>query len=290
MTGHGSASMHQDGLTVSIDLRSVNGRYFKLSLRGSDRVSSFTSSLEEVIRGSIRRGNVHAQLSMERSSRSEDYQIEPAAFLSYYRQVADLLKESGTEREVPIAAILALPGVVDETKHTAAAEEVEWPLVRQVLDEAIERLQEMRQTEGAAMFRDLEKNIGVIVKELSSISELAPRVVTYYRKKLEQRLAGLLQDQAVVAGEHEVGREVAIFADRCDISEEIVRLESHIDQFQTLLSADQSQGKKLEFLLQEMNREANTIASKANDSEIAQCVVEVKAALERMREMVQNIE
>ena len=140
------------------------------------------------------------------------------------------------------------------------------------------------------MFRDLEKNIGVIVKELSSISELAPKVVTYYRKKLEQRLAGLLQDQAVVAGEHEVGREVAIFADRCDISEEIVRLESHIDQFQTLLSADQSQGKKLEFLLQEMNREANTIASKANDSEIAQCVVEVKAALERMREMVQNIE
>ena len=140
------------------------------------------------------------------------------------------------------------------------------------------------------MTADLERNLEIIAGQLERVRGWAPEVVERYRERLEQRIASLLGSDAVEGAEAEMAREVALFADRCDISEETVRLASHLEQFRGLLAAETSEGRKLEFLLQEMNREANTMAAKANDSRISQAAVEIKAALERMREMVQNIE
>ena len=290
MTGHGAATIQAEGRVVSVEVRSVNGRHFKLTLRTGDRLLSLESLVEAEIRQAIRRGTVYAQVTIEREARSEDYRIEKAAFLSYYRQVEKCLATLGSDAPMPINAILELPGVVDERSIAVEDELHDWPVVQQALSEALDKLQQMRRTEGEAMAQDMTRNLDLVRDELDRVAKLAPDVVVQYRQRLEQRLSVLLADQPLESLDSELAREVAIFADRCDISEEIVRLRSHLDQFGKQLAADESQGKKLEFLLQEMNRETNTIGSKANASEVAQAVVEIKSALERMREMVQNVE
>ncbi len=290
MTGHGAATARNDGLSVSFEVRSVNGRHLKVSLRTSDSLLSLSAKVEDEIRRRVHRGTLYAMLTIEREASEDDFRLEEAALRSYYRQLSEIAAELGDQQMPPIDAFLSLPGVVAESSRREIDEEREWPLVRDTVIAALEQLHQMRAAEGRAMSADLVQNIEAIAKQLAQIQAWAPEVVQRHKERLEQRIAVLLGDDSAVAGENEVAREVAIFADRCDISEETVRLESHLEQFRSLLDSPESQGRKLEFLLQEMNREANTTAAKANDSRISQAAVEIKAALERMREMVQNVE
>ncbi len=290
MTGHGAAVVQREDVTVSFEVRSVNGRHFKLSLRSGEGRLAWSSQIESRIREVIRRGTVFAQLQVRRAPSEDDFRIEPAALRSYYRQVVDAAGELGISQPVPLDALLGLPGVVSEASTAEADDDRVWPVVDECVAEALEQLQRMRRDEGAAMSSDLCHNLDDIDGLAERVRGWAPEVVAQYRDRLHQRLANMLGEHAAVGGEAEIAREVALFADRCDISEELVRLESHCRQFRKLLEADESQGRKLEFLLQEMNREANTTAAKANDSRISQAAVDIKAAFERMREMVQNIE
>jgi uncharacterized protein (TIGR00255 family) len=165
-----------------------------------------------------------------------------------------------------------------------------WPLVQTATLEALEHLGQMRVQEGDAMTRDMLENCQKIDAQLASIRKLAPRMVDNYVKKMTDRINGLLEKFEVSVTAADIIKEVGVFAERCDISEEVVRLNNHIEQFNKVVSLPGCQGKKLEFLVQEMLRETNTIGSKSNDSDIANHVVEIKTAIERIREMVQNVE
>jgi uncharacterized protein (TIGR00255 family) len=189
-----------------------------------------------------------------------------------------------------LESLLALPGVVTEHVPSADDAERDWPLIRSTLEGAMENLAKMRTEEGRVMSDDLRANCRVIAAELAEIEKRVPQVSESYRTRLADRLKAVLIEHQVTLDPTDVIREVSIFAERSDISEEIVRLRSHLEQFDTIMDLAESSGRKLEFLTQEMFRETNTIGSKANDIDIARRVIDIKAAIERVREMIQNVE
>jgi uncharacterized protein (TIGR00255 family) len=288
MTGHGQAHASIEGLTVSGELRAVNNRYLKLNVRVTEGYSSLEPRIESRLREGIRRGSVYANIRIERHLGPDDFRLNATALRSYQRQLAELAGDSG--ERIPWEALLQLPGVVDETVWSSVDADTVWPLVERVTTEALARLSDMRGEEGRAMAEDLAENRRQVSEHLERISQRAPVVVESYRERLTERLARVLAEFEVTIQTADVVREVGIFAERSDVAEEIVRLRSHLLQFDTMLAAQESSGRKLEFLTQEMFRETNTIGSKCNDSEIGLGVIEIKAAIERMREMIQNIE
>ena len=193
-------------------------------------------------------------------------------------------------RAVPLEALLPLPGVVDDTCGLAVDATADWPVIEQTLQAALENLARMRRNEGQAMAADLAANCRTVAASLDRIERRAPLVVDDYRNRLSDRLKRTLAELEVTLDPADLIKEVSLFADRSDISEEIVRLRSHLEQFQATMELPESSGRKLDFLTQEMFRETNTIGSKANDVEIAREVIEIKTAVERIREMIQNVE
>ena len=182
-----------------------------------------------------------------------------------------------------------LPGVVDNSIDDSMNEAV-WPVAEQAVVEALDKLNQMRTVEGEVMKKDMLANADLIAERLGLVEQLAPRVIEGYSKRMTDRINNLLQTHDVSIEPTAIIKEVGVFAEKVDISEETVRLGSHVEQFKQIANAKQSNGKKLDFLVQEMLRETNTIGSKANDVEIANNVVEIKTAIERIREMVQNVE
>jgi uncharacterized protein (TIGR00255 family) len=290
MTGHGEAHSHADGLSIVVELRTVNNRYFKLNLRLTDGYMPLESHVESLIRQQIRRGTIQASVQIDREARPEDYRLNQAVLLGYLQQLESALGTSIGRDAAQLAPLLTLPGVVHEP--TAEFEELEsqWPKIERVIQAALAELSKMRLEEGRSMAADLTANLRAIAAELAKIEIRAPLVVEGYRGRLTEKLNKLLAEAGIQSGLGEVVREVGLFAERTDISEEIVRLKSHLEQFSAVMAAEESQGRKLEFLTQEMFRETNTIGSKANDAEIARHVIEIKTAIERMREMIQNVE
>jgi uncharacterized protein (TIGR00255 family) len=205
---------------------------------------------------------------------------------SYQQQLGTVISAA----EIPLAALLALPGVVIESEVDDAQLSALWPDLERCLNETLDHFDDFRRREGQSMRDDLSLQCDVIEQQLVSVIERSPTVVIDYRDKLLERVRRLMADLNVTLSETDIIREMAIFADRCDINEEITRLKSHIEQFRRMLAADSSQGRKLEFISQEMFREIDTIGSKANSTTIAHCVVEMKAAIERIREVLQNLE
>jgi uncharacterized protein (TIGR00255 family) len=192
--------------------------------------------------------------------------------------------------EAHLAAVLVLPGVVEEPDQAGRDPGADWTTVEPVLEEALNRLQSMRAEEGRTMGDELLRLVGEIGKELEQIRSRAPRVIEEYRNKLHDRVRNLLAELDVEIDRSDLIKEVSIFAERSDITEEVVRLASHLGQFREIMKESESPGRKLDFLTQEMFREANTIGSKANDVEIARRVVEIKGAIEKIRELIQNVE
>lgn len=290
MTGFGEARRQDANLSIHIELRTVNSRYLKLTLRASEGYGSLESQIETAIRGRIKRGTLQMNLRVERQATADDYQINATVLASYRRQLEKLHDRLHVSQSVDLESLLALPGVVDEKSAHGAHVLDDWPLIESVLGEAIDSLSTMRQGEGAAMAADLKQNCADVTTHLAAIEVRAPSVAEGYRGRLVDRLNKLLGEHSVTVTPADVVREVGLFAERVDISEEIVRLRSHLVQFDDYMKQSESSGRKLEFMLQEMNREVNTIGAKANDGELARHVVEIKAAIERMREMVQNVE
>jgi uncharacterized protein (TIGR00255 family) len=290
MTGHGEAHRHEDGLSIAVEIRTINNRYFKLNLRMTEGYAPLEPHVESLIRQQIRRGTIQVYLQIDRQPRADDYRINQAVLTGYLKQLEATIGGSVGRDAGQLAPLLALPGVVHEP--TAEFEEIEsqWPKIEGVLTSALAHLSKMRIDEGRSMAADLAVNARAIAAELAKVEARAPLVVEAYRGRLTERLNKLLAEVGVRADAGDVVREVGLFAERSDISEEIVRLKSHLEQFETVMATDESQGRKLEFLTQEMFRETNTIGSKANDAEIARHVIEIKTAIERMREMIQNVE
>lgn len=290
MTGHGEGHSRQGSTAVSVELRTVNSRYLKVSTRTPDGYSSLESQVEGVVRKHIRRGTIQIALRVDREPTADDFRLNEAVISGYRVQLENLYDQLHVNDSIHLEALLALPGVVDERAGRGTDVQQDWPLVKQALTDALNGLAKMREDEGQAMGADLVENCRAISVQLTAIEQRAPHVVDGYRKRLTERLNQMLAEYDVNIAASDIVREVGVFADRADISEELVRLRSHLEQFDTIMKSGESAGRKLEFLTQEMFRETNTIGSKANDAEIARHVIEIKAAIERMREMIQNVE
>jgi uncharacterized protein (TIGR00255 family) len=290
MTGFGNASGQNERFSAAAEIKAVNNRYLKVSTRFPDVLASLEPEFERLIRESIARGTVSLNLRFAPVGQGSRYHIVPEVVAAYSHQ----LRQIGVQQSLPVPdwsdAILSLPGVVaDELSSTVDPKE-EWPLLEQTIREAIERLQEFRQREGEAMQRDLALNCDIISERVELISQRAPEVVSAYRDKVLDRVTELLKGSVASVQPNDLIREVSVFADRCDINEEITRLRCHVEEFRKVMDAPQSQGRKLDFLSQEIFREINTTGSKASNVEIAHHVVEMKAAVEKIREVLQNVE
>ncbi len=292
MTGYGEARFHSDHLALSIELRALNNRYLKVSLRAPDPYHLLEAEFEKVIRRRVKRGTLQVHLRVDRQSTPQDFRINPVALASYIRQIRDLAPKIGLgERgDGLLAQILTLPGVVPEPGSAAHSLHDDWPLVEKVLLDALGQLHVMRQDEGKAMADELLAHRDHIASHLDIIRQRAALVAPAFRDRLFERVKSLLGELDVQMDKNDLIREVSIFAERSDIAEEVVRLATHLEHFREIMNEDESPGRKLEFLVQEMAREANTIGSKAGDVEISRHVVDIKGTLEKIRELVQNVE
>jgi uncharacterized protein (TIGR00255 family) len=292
MTGFGEARYQSDALQLSLELRAVNNRYLKVTLRATDPYHLLEPEFEKVIRRVVKRGTLQVHLRLDRQGSPQDYRINRAALEGYITQLRGVADQLGLRDrgDLLLGQALALPGVVPEPGAAGLDLHEDWPLLEKVLLQALERLQAMRQEEGRAMAQELLSHRDHIAAHLDRIRGRIPQVAAAYRERLFERVKTALGELDVKIDRSDLIKEVAIFTERSDIAEEVVRLASHLDQFQDMLKEPESAGRKLEFLTQEMFRETNTIGSKASDVDISRDVVEIKATLEKIRELVQNVE
>jgi len=289
MTGYGAGQETDGDLSVGVEIRTVNNRYLKLHSRLPDGYAMLEPKMEEVIRKHIRRGAVQLNVEVRRTSKTEDYQVN-RELLEYYAEQVTSLKLDGLSPPDP-AFLLSLPGVINDERRGSKDVDSEWPLVKKTLQAALTELTKMRKVEGDAMAKDLQNQIAAIGECADAVEKLSPQVVEAYQTRVTDRINKMLQQHDAEIQTSDIIREVGIFAERVDIAEEVVRLRSHLDQFGDIMKqSDSGAGRKLEFFVQELLRETNTIGSKANNAEIARHVVDAKTSIERIREMVQNVE
>jgi len=293
MTGFGSATLRRDNISVSVEIKAVNNRYLKISLRTTDGYASLEPGLENLLRETLRRGTIMVFVRIVRQGDASDYEINEPVLSQYVAQLRKLNAVLGIETPIEPTQLLTLPGVIKDSIAPDDKAGTVWPILEEAVLQAIYELQTMRQKEGHSMAADLRENCRQLVEAMTQIEQFVPRVAEQYRGKLHERIGRVMAEHQLTLDTADLVREVALFVDRSDISEEIVRFRSHLTQFDSVLGETDPKdgcGRRLDFLTQEMFREVNTIGSKANDADITKVVVELKAVIERIREMVQNVE
>jgi uncharacterized protein (TIGR00255 family) len=290
MTGFGEARSQTEGLAVSVEVRTINSRHFKLSYRASEGYGALEPEIEAVTREVIRRGTIQLNLRVDRRASVDDYRINTAVLENYRRQLQSYTGRQEWSDTDDLHMLLSLPGSIDEHAGADHDPRDDWPAIEPVLRDALGATTRMRAEEGVALAADLAHNGRLVLEALDAITKRSPDVVQAYQLRLTQRVQQVLSELNVTVEPADLLREITVFAERSDISEEIVRLRSHLQQYEAALLLPESSGRKLEFIAQEMGREVNTIGSKANDAEISRLVVEIKTALERIREQIQNVE
>ena len=290
MTGFGASKGQNERLNVAVEVRAVNNRYLKVNSRFPDAYAALEGDIERVVRENVARGTVTVAFDVRAVAGSSASQINVDVLAAYWNQVKELSRKLVVIAPADMSNFLTLPGVVTDSGRGELDAERDWPFLKTQLEEALSKFKEFRAREGRSMGDDLRLNGRVIISSLDEIAKTSGEVVKQYRDKLLDRISELLKGTSVVIGESDLIREVSLYADRCDINEEITRLRCHLEQFEAFLSDKVSQGRKLDFLIQEMFREVNTIGSKANNVSLARHVVEMKSAVERIREVLQNVE
>lgn len=288
MTGFGRGEYSSSFYKVRVEIRSVDHRYLDLSFRIPRAYLILEDKLRTVLNESLSRGKVDVTVTIEPSLESEKKVDVDWGLADGYVNAINAIKERyGLAGELSLESLLTMPDVIRPAENEQDLE-VLWEAVRPALTEAIEALLATRKREGAAMAADIDNRLTAISALTAQMTERAPVVIEAYRSRLEKRLAELTLD--VMADPARIATEVALFADRSNIDEELTRLQSHLSQARDLLKSKESIGRRFDFLLQELNRESNTIGSKANDLALSNIVIEVKSELEKIREQIQNIE
>jgi len=292
MTGFGTAAYTDENVSISVEIKAVNNRHFKLSLKLTEGYNALEPRIEHLMRSVIERGTVNANIRILQVQENSAHQINTIVLRSYITQLTSVAATLDLPEYVPmLERFLCLPGViVSECDNIRTDYENIWILLEKTIREALDSLQQMRKVEGESMAKDLTANIESMRLLISSIEEAAQLVAPMYQQKLKERIEKAMSGQGGVISNTDFVREIAVYADRCDVSEELVRFQSHLDQFTSIMRSNDTCGRKLDFLTQELFREVNTVGSKANDAEITKYVVEIKTIIERMREMVQNVE
>lgn len=287
MTGFGEARLQNDVMSVRVELRSVNNRHLKLVARISDPYAALEPELERLVREQVHRGTVQLTVRVERPRRPEDYRLNAVALASYRDQLRTI---DPAGAEPALAALLTLPGVIEERRPATDDPHEDWPILRPVVSDALKRFQESRAQEGHAMAEELLGLARGISTALGRIAERAPELSAGLHQRLTERIQGLLERHGLTIEPRDLIREAAILAERADVNEEVTRLKAHLVQYDQVIRSAEVAGRKLEFVVQEMGREINTIGSKSADVELSRLVVEMKSQLEKVRELIQNIE
>jgi len=297
MTGFGEATQVRDGWELRVEIRSVNNRHLKVNFRADESLLCFENEVEKLVRNRLHRGTVLVVLDSIRPSRADSFKVNRVALDSYLSQVVEAMGGRIPEQSVGalVGGILQIEGVVaDRSKRTAPAEG-DWGAIAKVIESALDQVALMRQREGGHMALELLAMSKQVREMVAKVRARVPASLTHQQERLQERVRQLLAhfEPRVELEQAHLAREIALLADRVDISEEMIRLESHLDQFESMIqepATDEGTGRKLEFLIQEMGREVNTMGSKSPDVDISRTVVEIKAMMERIRELVLNVE
>ncbi|RYL95390.1 YicC family protein [Sporolactobacillus sp. THM7-4] len=289
MTGFGTGSVNDGETHVRVELKSVNHRFFDLSFNGPRPLLYMEDKIKKAIRQYVRRGALSVFISIDGSKAiAPRLQTNWAIVDQYIEAVSEIQKRSGGH-DWDFSRVLMLPGVFTlQEAGSQSAIELE-PLILQALEKACNQLMRMRRAEGDQLKQDLEKKLDFIERQVFELTAMAPQVHANYEKRLRQHVADFLGNHQFM-DEQRLMNEVAVFSDKSSIDEELTRMSSHLSQFRTLLEEKRPAGRQLDFLIQEMNREINTIGSKGNSAEMSRKVVSVKSEIEKLREQVQNVE
>lgn len=287
MTGFGKSSLINEKREYQMEMKSVNHRYLDINIRLPRPLIFLEETIKKEIAAKIQRGKIEVFVTFNNKEQdSEKITINKELAKTYIKQIKELAEESQISTEINVLEIVQMPDVLNISMEQD--EEVLKKEIIELTQKTVEKLVEMRKFEGKKIAEDLENRIEDINKKIIKISAISTRLIEEYIVKLEKRIKELLQTDEI--DKNRLAQEVVIYADKCSIEEEITRLKSHINQFKELLCTEGAIGKKIDFLIQEMNREINTVGSKANQLEIIDVVVDVKTELENIREQIQNIE
>lgn len=295
MTGFGRGEYEDDNFSITVEMKAVNHRYNEVAIRLPRFLNPLEDRIRKTILKTISRGRIDVFINADYTASGNcTLKVDKNLAAAYHNALQEVgeavgAAETGINAAAEILYIARCQDVINVKEGFFDVESV-WPKVEQALRQAVDNLVAMREAEGGNIYGDFIYRADLIAEKLALIEERSPMVVEEYQNKLSERLNNLLEEHNVTVEPERLLQEVAIFADRTSVTEEIVRLKSHIKQFKLILASGQPVGRKLDFLIQEFNREANTIASKANDYTLAQIVVEIKAEIEKIREQVQNIE
>ncbi|MDX6578317.1 MAG: hypothetical protein QOE96_4270 [Blastocatellia bacterium] len=289
MTGFGHGAASGDKFTVAVEIKTVNNRFLDIHLRLSQELSPLEMMIRKRIGARLSRGRVDLNINFERTG-ATTYEINRPLIAGYVSAMRDIQKQFDLAGDIDVSAVARLPGAMAPARD--GLDETNTAGMERALDEALDSLESMRENEGAALAAEMRLRLTKIETEVPVIEAAAAGLADAYRQRLQKRISELLARgaQAVDLDAGRLAQEVAYLADRSDISEELTRLRSHIEQFRAAIDAEGEVGKRLDFLLQELNREANTVLSKSTEISIKDAGLAIKAEVEKLREQVQNVE
>jgi len=293
MTGFGDVATQGDGVHYAVELRSLNNKYFKTSLRLPETIQGLEPELETALRKRINRGSLTLTVKMRATDAHAANRVNEAAVLTYLDHLETIhSKISDQSVQIDLTQLLALPGVLQPSEDEEVVLAKARPIVLKLTDQACDKLGQMRISEGKAVGQDILAQCEVIREQLGHVKERAPQVIEEYHQRLRQRIEELTHEAKLRGAHQDLIREVAVFAERSDISEELSRTAEHITQLGKVVQGEGQDpaGRTIDFLAQELLREANTIASKSNDAAISRAAVQMKSAIDRIKEQAQNVE
>ena len=287
MTGFGRGSAEGENFSIRVDIRTVNNRFLDIHARIPQEFSSLEHAIKKQIQARLRRGRVELTVAVEQTRRAT-FEINRPLVAGYLAALAMAKSEFHLEGEATLELIAKMPGAIQASQNAGDLDEGVVAGITEAVQVALDSLTEMRLVEGKELYREMSSRLDHIEEQLPTIESEAKRLPDIYREKLMKRLQEALKSEQI--DESRIAQEVIVLADRSDISEEIARLKSHVLQMRETINSDEEVGKRLDFLLQEMNREANTVLSKSNDLSISDAAIIIKTEVEKLREQSQNVE
>ena len=292
MTGFGRAELKGEENTILVEIRSLNNKYLKINTKIPELLTDFEERIGKLLKKEMFRGTVNLTLEYKTSEQEPKCFINKDVLKKYYNSVCETREEISSTQDVSLEKLISLPGVLEFKKDTGNGKVTDdlWLELEKSIKLAIDDLKHMKGVEGRNLQLEIEKWTNQISLLLDKIETRSANVVSGYRDRIQERIASLLEGTEIKIDKSDLYKEIAIFADRCDISEELGRLRSHLLLLNDVMKNEEPIGRKLEFIVQEMFREANTIAAKANNADIIEDVIDVKTEIERIKEQVFNVE
>lgn len=290
MTGFGRGSATGDGFAVGVEIKTVNNRYLDIHVRGPQELASLEMDIRKRVNGRLSRGRVDLNINFDRTGDTASYQINQSVVAAYVDALREIQRQFNLSGDIDVSAIARLPGALSSPRNELADEMISG--IYLAIDQALDNLEQMRNVEGQSLAVEMRNRLQTIQQKIPLIESAAAGLVDAYQQRLQKRISELTSrsGQAIDLDPTRLAQEVAYLADRSDITEELARLRSHVEQFREAIDTNEEVGKRLDFLLQELNREANTVLSKSTEVSIKEAALAIKAEVEKLREQVQNVE